>query len=162
MIVFVLTLPVSSDLIEFSSRLGNVSLKVNTGQNTVPCLLPAPMCKHNDLKCCLSCHLSVLSWQRGDRRERSGRRRLHRAEWLWGDQWQSDGAANHDQCLQDRLSLQGHCCHPLLSICSPRQEGQGGGEENCLITSVMLSSIILSSSIAASWQHNYFCDKCIC
>lgn len=83
------------------------------------------------------CLLTSPSWQRGDRRERPRRRCLHRAERLRGDQRQSDGAAHHDQCLQDCLSLQGHCCHPLLSIRTPRQEGQGGGEHNCLITSVI-------------------------
>lgn len=67
-------------------------------------------------------------WQCGDWGERKRGRRLHCPERLWGDQWQSDGAADHDQRLQDCLSLQGHCCHPLLPICQTRQEGQGGGE----------------------------------
>lgn len=129
-------------------------LNKQNSESPPPCL---PHCVNTGA----ACHVTSLSWQRGDRRECARRRRLHRAEWLWGDQWQSDGAADHDQCLQDRLSLQGHGCHPLLSICAPRQEGQGGGEHNCLITSVMLPSIILVYTIVVQ-GHSYFCFHCIC
>lgn len=75
------------------------------------------------------CFLSPsLLWQRGDRGERAWGGCLHRTEWLWRDQWQFDGAADHDKRLQDCLCLQGHCCHPLLSVRPAGQEGQGGGE----------------------------------
>lgn len=72
--------------------------------------------------------VTSLLWQRGDRRKRSWRRCLHRAERLRRDQRQSDGAADHDQRLQNRLGLPGHRRHPLFPVRSAGQEGQGGGE----------------------------------
>lgn len=74
------------------------------------------------------CFVTSLLWQRGDRRERPWRGRLHRAERLWGDQRQSNGAPHHDQRLQDRLGLPGDRRHPLFPVRSAGQEGQGGGE----------------------------------
>lgn len=74
------------------------------------------------------CFVSSLLWQRGDRGERARRRCIYCAKWLRGDKRQFDGVAHHDQRLQNSLGLQGHRCHPLLSLCEARQEGQGGGE----------------------------------
>lgn len=74
------------------------------------------------------CLVTSLLWQRGDRRERPRRGRLHRAERLRGDQRQSNGAPYHDQRLQDRLGLPCDRRHPLFPVRSAGQEGQGGGE----------------------------------
>lgn len=74
------------------------------------------------------CLVTSLRWQRGDRRERPRRGRLHRAERLRGDQRQSDGASHHDQRLQDRLGLPCDRRHPVFPVRSAGQEGQGGGE----------------------------------
>lgn len=50
---------------------------------------------------------------------------LHCPEWFWRDQWQSDGALDYDQCLQNCLCIQSDGCHPMLSIRQTGQKRQG-------------------------------------
>ncbi|KAK6325269.1 hypothetical protein J4Q44_G00046110 [Coregonus suidteri] len=61
---------------------------------------------------------------RGDRGERARRGRLHCAERLRRDQRQPDGAADHDQRVQDRLVVPRHRRHPLLPLRPAGQKGQ--------------------------------------
>jgi len=66
------------------------------------------------------CFLQCGNWGIGARRGC-----VHRAVGIRRDQRQLDGAADHDQCLQNRLSLSCYSCDSLLSICPPRQKRQG-------------------------------------
>ena len=50
---------------------------------------------------------------------------LHCSKWLWGDQWQLDGAIDYDQCVQDCFGLQSDSRHSLLPLCSTGQKRQG-------------------------------------
>lgn len=105
------------------------------------------------------CFKRYFLFQCGDRGERARRGRVHRAERLRRDQRQPDGAADHDQRLQDRLGLPRHRRHPLLPVRPAGQERQGeprwvSGQHCCLTaTRSRVQSLVLDlgSLMRTTW-----------
>lgn len=63
------------------------------------------------------------SFQRRNRRIRPRRRCLHRTVRIRRDQRQPDGAADYDQCVQDRFRFPCDRCDTLLPVRPPGQKG---------------------------------------
>lgn len=84
---------------------------------------------------------SSVCAQCGNWGERPWRRRLHRAERLRWDQRQPDGAADHDQRLQDCVLVPRHCGHTLLPLRQAGQERQGSKSALLAYQNVVLDAL---------------------